>query len=57
MQQLTENAQLRQSLSELGRQWVLETCSFETAGARFEEFYQKVLERRQTHSSPIANHQ
>lgn len=57
MQQLIENAQLRQSLSELGRQWVLETCSFETAGARFEEFYQKVLERRQTHSSPIANHQ
>jgi glycosyltransferase involved in cell wall biosynthesis len=46
MQQLIENAQLRRALSELGRQWVLETCSFETAGACFEEFYQEVLERR-----------
>jgi glycosyltransferase involved in cell wall biosynthesis len=46
MQQLIENSQLRRSLSELGRQWVLQTCSFETAGACFEEFYQRVLDRR-----------
>jgi glycosyltransferase involved in cell wall biosynthesis len=55
MQQLIENGQLRQSLSELGRQWVLETCSFEAAGARFEEFYRRVLERSQTRSTPPAN--
>ena len=46
MQQLIENSQLRRSLSELGRQWVLQTCSFETAGACFQEFYQRVLDRR-----------
>jgi glycosyltransferase involved in cell wall biosynthesis len=45
MQQLMEDGQLRQSLKEAGRQWVLETCSIETAGARFEEFYQRVLQR------------
>ena len=45
MQQLIENGQLRQSLKEAGRQWVLETCSIETAGARFEEFYQRVFQR------------
>ena len=56
MQQLIENRQLRRSLSELGRQWVLQTCSFETAGACFQEFYQRVLESRPTHSSPVANH-
>jgi glycosyltransferase involved in cell wall biosynthesis len=47
MQQLIENAQLRQSLSEAGRRWVRETCSFEKAGASFERFYQQVLERAQ----------
>ena len=46
MQQLIENSQLRRSLSEAGRRWVLETCSLDTAGACFEEFYQRVLERR-----------
>jgi glycosyltransferase involved in cell wall biosynthesis len=56
MQQLIENRQLRRSLSELGRQWVLQTCSFEMAGACFQEFYQRVLESRPTHSSPVANH-
>jgi len=45
MQQLIEDGQLRQSLKEAGRRWVLETCSIETAGARFEEFYQRVLQR------------
>ena len=45
MQQMIENVQLRRSLSEAGRRWVLETCSFEKAGARFEEFYQRVLQR------------
>lgn len=52
MQQMIENVQLRRSLSEAGRRWVLETCSFETAGARFEEFYQQVLQRaRSSHQS------
>ncbi len=46
MRQLIEDGPLRQSLSAAGRQWVLATCSIETAGARFEEFYQQVLERR-----------
>jgi glycosyltransferase involved in cell wall biosynthesis len=45
MQRLIEDGQLRQSLKEAGRQWVLETCSIEKAGARFEEFYQRVLQR------------
>jgi glycosyltransferase involved in cell wall biosynthesis len=45
MQQLIEDVQLRRSLSEAGRRWVLETCSFEKAGAAFEQFYQQVLER------------
>jgi glycosyltransferase involved in cell wall biosynthesis len=57
MRQLIENPQLRQSLSDLGRKWVLETCSPETAGARFEEFYQRVREWPQTLSTPTANHQ
>jgi glycosyltransferase involved in cell wall biosynthesis len=57
MQQLIENPQLRQSLSDLGRKWVLETCSPETAGARFQEFYQRVREWPQTLSAPTANHQ
>ena len=57
MQQLIENRQLRQSLSELGRKWVLETCSPDTAGARFQEFYQRVREWPQTFSTPTANHQ
>ncbi len=45
MQRLIEDGQLRQSLKEAGRKWILETCSIETAGARFEEFYQRVLQR------------
>jgi glycosyltransferase involved in cell wall biosynthesis len=57
MQQLIENRQLRQSLSELGRKWVLETCSPDTAGARFQEFYQRVREWPQTFSTPTANPQ
>jgi hypothetical protein len=44
-------------LSELGRKWVLETCSPDTAGARFQEFYQRVREWPQTFSTPTANHQ
>ena len=55
MQQLIENRQLRQSLSELGRKWVLETCSPVTAGARFEEFYQRVREWPQSFSTTTAN--
>lgn len=46
MQQLVENAPLRRSLSEVGRRWVLQTCSLETAAPCFEEFYQRVLDRR-----------
>ena len=44
MQRLIEDGQLRQSLKDAGRRWVLETCSIETAGARFEEFYRRVIE-------------
>ena len=40
-QMMTDNA-LRQSLSETGRQWVAETCSYESAGARFAEFYESI---------------
>jgi glycosyltransferase involved in cell wall biosynthesis len=53
MQQLIENDQLRRSLSEAGRQWVLDTCSFEKAGPCFEEFYQRVMERHQDRSRPV----
>jgi glycosyltransferase involved in cell wall biosynthesis len=43
MRRLMADTALRRSLGERGRQWILETCSFDTAGARFEEFYRRVI--------------
>jgi len=44
MRELMENEPTRRSLADAGRKWVLETCSLETAGARFAEFYSRVLQ-------------
>ena len=46
MNLLAHDPQLRASLSDHGRKWVLEQCSLEKAGARFEAFYSEVLARR-----------
>jgi poly(glycerol-phosphate) alpha-glucosyltransferase len=43
MRRLMNDASLRRSLSDCGRRWAVENCSIEKAGARFEEFYLKVL--------------
>jgi poly(glycerol-phosphate) alpha-glucosyltransferase len=43
MRQLMGDTGLRRSLSECGRRWAVKNCSITTAGARFEEFYLKVL--------------
>ena len=46
MRQLAGDPHLRASLSDRGRKWVLEYCSLEKAGARFEAFYSAVLAQR-----------
>jgi len=44
MRQVMTDSALRQSLAEAGRKWVAETCSHESAGAHFAEFYESVLQ-------------
>jgi glycosyltransferase involved in cell wall biosynthesis len=43
MQRLVEESQLRRSLADCGRKWVLEKCSLPTVGAPFTGFYRRVL--------------
>ena len=47
MQRLVDDGGLRRSLAEAGRWWIANTCSYEEAGARFEEFYQAVVSMNQ----------
>ena len=42
MNRLMADPALRRSLSELGREWVLKTCSYAAAGPHFAEFYESV---------------
>jgi glycosyltransferase involved in cell wall biosynthesis len=43
MSQVMADQNLRRSLADNGHQWVVNTCSFSTAGPRFAEFYRSLL--------------
>jgi len=44
MRKLMKDAALQHSLADAGRLWVKEACSYESAGPRFEAFYESVLQ-------------